>query len=339
MMPFERATKRGRKFQAPVPTVVGGFSTVLKVLPLFLSNKAERVPRVALGPFVTDSAAYQVRSVSNLRVTWFGHSSLLLEIDGVNVLVDPIWDGRASPVSFAGPKRFFPPTIPLEQLPHLDAVLISHDHFDHLGSDTVRKLSRLRPGLRWIAPLAVGADLVRFGVAAACITELDWTDEVVVKGIEGAELRVTAVPARHFSGRAAWNRNETLWMALVLRGSRHSIYHGADTGAWPGFQTIAALYGPFDLCLLEIGAYNALWSDIHLGPDGAVDAFKALGGGTLMPIHWGLFDLALHGWREPIERVTELAEQQGIPLFSPIPGVPTDFVAGADLRSTWWHQS
>ena len=336
-MILERAKKQGQKFLAPLPTHLGGLSLMLKILPLYLRNQDERVPLVPLGPFNTDPALYLQPPADGLRVTWFGHSSLLLEIDGVTVLVDPLWDERASPVPFAGPKRFFAPTLALANLPSLDAVLLSHDHYDHLGVQTVRKLARLRPHLRWIVPLKVGALLVNFGVAAANITELDWTQEAIVRSPAGAELTVTAIPSRHFSGRAIWNRNQTLWMAFVLQGSRHKIYHGTDTGAWPGFATIAAQFGPFDLTLLEIGAFNELWKDIHLGPDGAMMAFKELGGGTLMPIHWGLFDLALHAWRQPIERVTELADAQGVRLFSPEPGLPTDFVPGADLRSPWWR--
>jgi L-ascorbate metabolism protein UlaG (beta-lactamase superfamily) len=337
MIPLVRAARIGRKFQAPVPTTVGGASMIFKVLPLYLSNKQERTPKVALGPFVTDTSAYLLPPRSGLRVTWFGHASLLIEIDGVTVLADPVWDGRAAPVSFAGPKRFFPPTLPLEDLPRVDAVLISHDHYDHLGRETVKALAVQRPSLRWIVPLEVAKILVGFGVNPSQITELDWMEETFVRSPESAELRITALPTRHFSGRSPWNRNETLWMSFLLQGSWHKVYHGVDSGLWPGYETIAAQYGPFDLTLLEIGAFNELWRDIHLGPDGAVEAFHALGGGILMPIHWGLFDLALHAWRQPIERVTQLADEQGITLFSPEPGLPAEVLSGRDLRSSWWR--
>ncbi len=330
--------KIGPKFQAPIPTTIGGPGMFFKVLPYFIFRDKERSPQTPIGPFSTDPKVYASPSVSGLRVTWFGHSSLLFEVDGVTVLVDPVWDARASPVSFAGPKRFFPPTLPLADLPPLDAVLISHDHYDHLGSETVLALAGLRPTLRWIAPLEVGRILTSFGVPSANITELDWTEDTLVRAPGGAELRVTSVATRHFSGRSAVHRNETLWMAFVLTGSRHTIYHGVDTGLWPGFDSIAKRYGPFDLTLLEIGAFNELWRDIHLGPDGAVQAFHELGGGTFMPIHWGLFDLALHPWRQPIERVTQLADEQQICLFSPPPGAPTEVTPGLDLRSDWWRR-
>jgi L-ascorbate metabolism protein UlaG (beta-lactamase superfamily) len=148
---------------------------------------------------------------------------------------------------------------------------------------------------------------------------------------------VTAVPARHFSGRSLWNRFHTLWAGYVLAGARHRVYYGADSGLWDGFAAIARDYGPFDLTLLEIGAWNSLWGSIHLGPDGAAEAFEQAGGGVLMPIHWGLFNLALHGWRQPIERMEELALERGLPLFLPAPGEPTEFHSDRLVRSDWWR--
>ncbi len=334
MVKLERAKRVGRKYLAPVPTQVGGFGMIFKVLPLYMQKPKDASPVGALGPFRTDVAKYARAPENGLRVTWFGHSSALLEIDGVRLLIDPVWDERAAPVQWFGPKRFFEPTMGLEEMPRLDAVLISHDHYDHLGEGTVRELARRMPGVQWLTSLGVAKDLRRFGVKAEQIRELDWTDGAVVWGRDQEELKVTAVPSRHFSGRSLANRNETLWSAFVLTGERHTVYYGADTGWWEGFEAIAAEYGPFDLTMLEVGAFNELWKDIHLGPDGAVKAFEALGGGLMMPIHWGLFDLALHGWREPIERVMELAEEKGIGLFAPVPGVPTEV---GEVVSEWWR--
>jgi L-ascorbate metabolism protein UlaG (beta-lactamase superfamily) len=150
---------------------------------------------------------------------------------------------------------------------------------------------------------------------------------------------VTALPARHFSGRSLFNRFETLWASYALKGPHHAMYYGADSGEWDGYSEIGAAYGPFDLSAFEIGAFNELWSSIHMGPDGAVRSFNALGGhGLLMPIHWGLFDLALHAWRQPIERITGIADAEGIPLWSPEPGKPAEVVAGKELRSGWWRR-
>jgi len=323
-----------------VPTTVGGPGMAFKILPLYLTNRPERTPRRPPGPFRTDAAAYAAAPQSGLRVTWFGHSSMLVEIDGVRLLIDPVWDERASPVSWAGPKRFFAPTIALEGLPRIDAVLLSHDHFDHLGKQTVRRLARLRPEVQWITSLGVGAILRRFGVGAqrgSRIVELDWGETERIAGADGAELTITSLPARHFSGRSMFNRFQTLWASFVLRGGEHTIYYGADSGWWEGFQEIGAAHGPFDLTMLEIGAYNELWHQIHMGPDGAARAFSALGGsGLLMPVHWGLFDLALHAWRQPIERITEIADAEGLKLWSPEPGKPSEVERGEELRSEWW---
>lgn len=336
---LKRAQRDRAKFLNPVPTTAGGLKIAFKAAPLVLLNKAAREPNPPLGPFRTDAAVYGTPPASGLRLTWFGHSSSLIEIDGVRVLIDPVWDQRASPMTWVGPKRFFAPTIALEDLPPIDAVLISHDHYDHLGEQTVRRLAQLRPELRWITSLGVDAILRRFGVEAEQITELDWTQSTRITGADGAQLTITSLPSRHFSGRSMFNRMETLWASFVLRGADHKVYYGADSGWWDGFTEIGSEHGPFDLTMLEIGAWNELWQQIHLGPDNAAHAFRALGAnGLLMPIHWGLFDLALHPWQQPIERITQLADADGIPLWSPQPGVPTDVVRGAQFRSEWWKR-
>ncbi|MCU1324315.1 MAG: hypothetical protein JWM43_3964 [Acidobacteriaceae bacterium] len=337
---LKKAERVGKMFVNAVPTAVGGFSMIWKILPLYLTNKEERVPRRALGPFRTDASVYGVAPESGLRVTWMGHSTMLVEVDGVRVLVDPVWDERASPVRFAGPRRFFQAPLRLEEMPEIDVVIVSHDHFDHLGKSTVERLSRMASmqGAKWVTSKGVGAILQGFGVTADRVVELDWTESTTVSGREGAELGITALPARHFSGRGLGNRFETLWSSFVLQGAVHRVYYGADSGYWDGFEEIGAAYGPFDLTMLEIGASNELWKDIHMGPDGAAQAFEALGGaGLLMPIHWGLFDLALHGWRQPIERMLELATEQGLKLWSPQPGLPTEVVRGVEHRSEWWR--
>ena len=335
---LRRAVRVGRRFRNPVPTEIGGLSTMFKVLPQFVMNREEKTPRQPLGPFRTDVALYEGLPESGLRVTWMGHSSLLVEIDGVRVLIDPVWDERASPMRWAGPKRFYAPPMHLRELPRVDVVLVSHDHYDHLGEATIRELAGLESacGALWVTSLGVGTMLRRFGVAREKISELDWTQGVEVAG--GA-LEITAVPTRHFSGRSLFNRFETLWSAFVLKGVKHKVYFGADSGWWEGFAQIGAEYGPFDLTMLEIGAFDAMWESIHLGPEGAVRAFEALGGkGLMMPIHWGLFDLALHGWRQPMERLLEVAGERGIALWAPEPGRPTEVAAGVEVRSDWWRQ-
>ena len=332
---LKRAEKQSGKFLNPVPTDVGGVRVVFKVLPQYVNNRAQVEPKRPLGPFRTDASVYAAEAASGLRVTWFGHSASLIELDGMRVLVDPVWE-RASPFGFMGPKRFFEPTIELQALPKIDVVLISHDHYDHLGAKTVRALAKVgaTAGARWVTSLGVGKRLRGFGVPAERITELDWTESVEV----GA-LRVTSWPSRHFSGRGVLDRFKTLWGSFVVEGPRHRVYFGADSGWWEGYGEIAAQYDGFDLVMLEIGAFHPLWDAIHLGPDNAAKAFEVMmpRGGLLMPIHWGLFNLALHAWKQPVERMVELADEKGIKLWLPEPGAPTEVVG--ELRSGWWERA
>ena len=343
---LKRAEKDGRKFLNPVPTTMAGLGTILKLLPMYFSNRAEVEPKTPLGPFHTDASVYATEPASGLRVTWLGHSSLLIEIDGVRVLVDPVWEERASPFQWFGPKRFFAPPLKLEELPAIDVVLVSHDHYDHMGKETIRRLSRLNATAkaRWVTSIGVGKRLRKFGVPDGRITELDWTQSVEAAGDPvrdfGAGLKITSWPSRHFSGRGILDRFTTLWGSFVLESAQHRVYFGADSGYWDGFSEISAQYEGFDLTMLEIGAFHPLWKAIHMGPDGAAQAYAAMGGeekaGLLMPIHWGLFNLALHAWRQPMERITELAETNGIRLWSPEPGVPSEVERGKEVVSGWW---
>ena len=331
-MLLQPARRDGRRYVNPVPTKVGGLCVMFKVGPKFFLDTKSRSPGGPLGPFHTDAAIYRTPPRSGLRITWIGHASSIVEIDGVRILMDPVWDERAAPTSWAGPKRFFPAPLALSDLPGIDAVMVSHDHYDHLGAGTIRALARL-PAVekaRWIMPLGVRALLDPLGVPAAQCIELNWMDRTEVGPVE-----VTALPARHFSGRSLFNRMQTLWSSFALIGPHHRVYYGADSGEWEGFREIGQRFGPFDLSMLEIGASNPLWAEIHMGPEGAVRSFRALGGqGLLMPIHWGLFDLALHHWRQPIEAIWPVG---GLRLWSPTPGVPSDVIPGEELRSEWWR--
>lgn len=330
-MQLTRAQRDKGRYQNPVPTKVGGLSTIFKVGPRLFLDRAARSPKRPPGPFHTDLRIYGASPRSGLRITWFGHASSLIEIDGITFLIDPIWDERAAPTQWAGPRRFFAPPLALEELPPVDAILISHDHYDHLGAGTIQRLARMEnlQQTRWITALGVGTILSSMGVAPARTTELDWTEQIQI-----GSLTVTALPARHFSGRSLFNRFETLWASFALIGPKHHVYYGADSGEWDGFRDIGERFGPFDLTMLEIGASDPLWRDIHMGPEGAVRSFRALGGhGLLMPIHWGLFDLALHPWLQPIEMITAVED---LKLWSPTPGLPTEVVCGEEVRSDWW---
>jgi L-ascorbate metabolism protein UlaG (beta-lactamase superfamily) len=331
-MPLQPARRDGNRYVNPVPTKVGGLSTIFKVGPRFFFGAGARSPQHPLGPFRTDPRVYAADPNPGLRITWFGHASSLVEIDGVRVLIDPVWDQRAAPTQWAGPRRFFPPPVSLHDLPPIDIILISHDHYDHLGADTVQRLAQMESmrQTRWITTLGVGIILSSLGVDSKRCTELNWTENLQI-----GSLLVTALPARHFSGRSLFNRFETLWASFALIGPKHRVYYGADSGEWHGFSEIGESFGPFDLTMLEIGASDPLWADIHMGPEGAIRSFRALGGhGLLMPIHWGLFDLALHPWRQPIEIISAA---ENLKLWSPTPGIPSQVLAGQEIRSDWWR--
>ena len=331
-MSINPAIRLGKKFLNPVPTEMGGLSIMFKIGPRFFLDAAARSPKTPPGPFHTDPRIFATSPRSGLRITWFGHSTSLVEIDGMRILIDPVWEQRAAPTQWAGPKRFFPAPLALADLPPIDAVIISHDHYDHLGAHTVRTLATM-PQLqaaRFITPLGVDGILQGLGVPAARCTALDWTGNVTV-----GSVTITALPARHFSGRSLFNRFETLWASFAINGPAHSVYYGADSGEWDGVTEIGKQFGSFDLTMLEIGAFDPLWREIHMGPHGAVRTFCAMGShGLFMPIHWGLFDLALHPWTEPIETIFAV---QDLPIWSPTPGIPTEVVSGEQMRSIWWR--
>jgi L-ascorbate metabolism protein UlaG (beta-lactamase superfamily) len=319
---------RGRAFGNTQP-IASGFKPGVErpTLRDFLCGGVRRVPGSAL-PLLDPVASWRMAPDSGLRVTWLGHSTLLIEIDGARILTDPVWGERASPLPFAGPRRFHPPPVAIDALPPLDAVIISHDHYDHLDRPTIRALAR--NDVPFITSLGVGAHLEEWGVAADRITELDWWEHVALRG-----LTITAAPAQHFSGRGLKDRNATLWSSFHLRGSRHSFYYGADSGLTPEFADIAARLGPFDAIALEIGAHHPSWGDIHLGPDHAMLAWQQLGG-VLLPIHWGTFNLAMHPWDAPIERLLELAPIVGATLLTPRLGEPVE-PAHAEQPEPWWR--
>jgi len=329
-MSISGSQKKGKKFINPIPTDAGGFGKLIPILKEYITNKAEAVPINTLGPFKTDRSAYLTPPESGLRVTWIGHSSLLIEIDGRRILTDPVWSNRVSISQSFGPKRFFQPPLALAELPPLDAIIISHDHYDHLDKATIKFFAgKTTP---FFCSLGVRKYLTAWGIDANYITQLDWGDSAMIDH----DTIISATPARHFSGRGILNRNETLWSSFVIKGPKHTIFYGADSGWFNGFQSIGAMYGPFDLTMLEIGAYGKNWPDIHMGPNHASNAHIALQGKLMMPIHWGTFNLALHDWFEPIERLEQLAKEKNIQLFVPEPGKPTE--VNRAYNSEWWKK-
>lgn len=293
----------------------------------FFESNEGREPTGPL-PVVQRTAAEFATSSSELRITWLGHSTMLIEIDGRRILMDPMWGDHASPGRLFGVKRFYAPPLSLDDLPEIDAVVLSHDHYDHLDEPTIKAL-RERISL-FIAPLGLGAHLEYWGVDADKIVELDWWERTEVQGVE-----VVCTPARHFSGRMVIDRDATLWAGWALLGQEQRVFFSGDTGMFPGFDEIGARLGPFDVTMMETGAYNADWADIHMGPEQAVQAHQMVRGELLIPIHWGLFNLAFHGWTEPAERVLAAAAEAGVRVAVPRPGesiVPNESLA----VERWW---
>lgn len=262
-------------------------------------------------------------------VTWFGHSAFLVEMEGKRILLDPMFGPVASPFSFIGQRYAYQQPIDLEQFTDIDAVIVSHDHYDHLDYPSI---IRLMPHVaHFFVPLGLGAHLMHWGVAEDKITELDWW-----KSVDYEELRFTAAPARHFSGRSFSDKNKTQWASWVLQGQYSNVYFSGDGGYAPHFKEIGDKFGPFDLALLECGQYNERWEPIHMMPKQAVQANIDVRGKVMMPIHWGAFDLALHEWREPVRRVLAAAREQGVIVATPYIG--ERFIIGRDLpQEKWWE--
>jgi L-ascorbate metabolism protein UlaG (beta-lactamase superfamily) len=321
----------GGRFQNPEATSLMATSRWPRALEEWLFGGQMRTPVCPL-PVVADVAArLALPPASGLRVTWLGHSTTLIEIDGAVVLTDPIWSERASPSTWAGPKRFHPPPLALEALPHLDAVLVSHEHYDHLDEMTVRALAAR--GAPFHVPLGVGAHLAAWGVPAAQIIEHDWWQDATLPG----GLRLVATPSRHFNGRLP-GRTGALWTSWSLVGARHRVFFSGDTGPTESLREVARREGPFDVALIEIGQWNAAWADIHLGPIGALDAFARSGAKVLIPIHWGTFVLAYHAWSDPAETLVTEAAKRGAAVLTPRLGEPVE-PAATPLPTTtaWWR--
>jgi L-ascorbate metabolism protein UlaG (beta-lactamase superfamily) len=266
-----------------------------------------------------------------LRVTWLGHSTVLLEMDGVRVLTDPVWGPRASPSRLIGPKRFQPAPVRLRAMPALDLVVISHDHYDHLDYPTIRELAK--SSVPFVTSLGVGAHLQAWGIAPERIVELDWWES---HALPNSGLTVTAAPSQHFSGRALKDRNATLWSSMVLRSSRHAVFFSGDTGLTSEYRQIGERLGPFDLAMLEVGAFHPAWGDIHLGPHNALKAFGLLGSGAFLPVHWGTFSLAMHAWDQPAEVLYAQAARGAGPLLMPRLGEAVEPAHEVAL-TPWWR--
>jgi len=315
----------GKRFVNALPTGTVRLQDSWKMVKAYATNDAQVEPTEA--PPLAAPSPLEVQGDDRLRITWMGHSSMLIELDGVLVLTDPVWGERASPFTFMGPARFHAPPVALEDLPPLDAVLISHDHYDHLDYPTIQHLAQGET--RFFVPLGVGAHLEAWGVAPERIQELDWWEEARV-----GDVRLVSTPARHFSGRGLTDRNKTLWTSWAVVGPHHRVWFSGDTGPAPLFDEIGERLGPFDATMIEVGAWNALWGDVHLGPEAAVGVHQQVRGDVMIPIHWGTFNLALHAWDAPIVELIGHAAAADVTLAAPLAGGVID-PAAPSIAAYW----
>jgi L-ascorbate metabolism protein UlaG (beta-lactamase superfamily) len=294
----------------------------------FLFTHNDRTPDLPLPVISGDVSGFNGGGNRPLNAIWLGHSSLLINMDGYKILTDPVFEKR---ISIVGPTRFCgDPPLTIDQLPHLDAVIISHDHYDHLNKSSILRLKEKTT--RFIVPLGVGAILEKWGFARDHICELDWWEECHLD----QNLTVTATPAQHFSGRGLSDRNRTLWASWVISNSVHKVFFSGDSGYFTGFKEIGERFGPFDITFLECGAYDLLWHKVHMLPEETVRAHLDLKGRVLHPIHWGTFNLALHSWYEPMERITAVIKGKEIRLITPRIGETTRHDQPLP-KERWWR--
>ncbi|MBF6425865.1 MBL fold metallo-hydrolase [Nocardia cyriacigeorgica] len=329
---------RNRQFHNTEPSSQIAPGAAPSLLRSFLTQRHAGRPARPV-PLVTPQLPAQA---ADLAVTWYGHATALIEVDGYRILTDPVWSERVSPSPLVGPARLHPVPAPLSELPPVDAVIISHDHYDHLDAATVRALVAGQSA-PFVVPVGIGAHLRHWGVPDQRIVELDWGGSVSLSELgrarDGEDLTITCVEARHFSGRGLI-RNTTLWASWSLAGPTRRVYFGGDTGYTKAFAEAGTTLGPFDLTLLPIGAYDERWTDVHMNPEEAVRAHADLCAGDpthglLVPIHWATFNLAFHGWSEPVQRMVTAARAAGTTVAVPKPGErldPDDLPSG----QLWW---
>ncbi|MGP3706127.1 MBL fold metallo-hydrolase [Gordonia paraffinivorans] len=280
-----------------------------------------------------------------LAVTWLGHATAVVDVDGARIITDPVLSRRCSPSQLIGPARMHPAPVAARRLPPIDVVVISHDHYDHLDMDTVTAIAAGQPDAVFVTTIGVGAHLIAWGIPEDRIRQADWWEEIVV-GTPAGDLRFTCGPARHFSGR--WlARNLTQWGSWAIRGHTHKVFFSGDTGHTERFEDLGARLGPFDLTLIAVGAYDEMWPDIHVNPEEALSVHRMVSPGAgadsvMIPIHWGTFNLARHPWGEPIARL-QAGTRRGDPtVLVPQPGGSIDLehrTGTGVAHPSWWEVS
>lgn len=303
-----------------------GWRERFSVLRRLLFTARSRMPEQRL-PEVTPNWREFLRPDSKTRIIWFGHSSLLLNMAGITVLIDPVFSASAAPFPFRI-RRFQPPVVPMEALPAIDVIVLSHNHYDHLDRVTLDFFRDKKT--HFFTPLGMGKILQKWGIAAERITERDWYE-----GYTWKTLTLTATPARHASGRTPFDHNRTLWCSWVLQSSDETLYYSGDSAYDDHFAAIRARFGPIDLAFVENGQYNRRWPDSHMTPEQTIQAVLDLAPRTFVPIHWGMFTLSLHHWTEPVQRSQLLAAQNGIQVLCPRLGEVVDSHS-LSAPPLWW---
>ena len=318
---------RDGKFRNPVAMRKQSAGEIAGLMWTFLTGKRPDTVPSGVIPVQALTRA-QLMAAPDNTLFRLGHSTLLMKFSNEFYLTDPVFSERASPVQWAGPARFHKPPISIAELPPIKAVILSHDHYDHLDHAAIVALAAKTE--HFIAPLGVGDRLVEWGVEAAKVRQLDWWDTVEIGGV-----RLVATPAQHFSGRSLRDGNSTLWASWVIQHHDLRVFFSGDTGYFAGFKAIGEKYGPFDVAMLETGAYDKQWPDVHMQPEETLQAFKDLQGKVLMPVHNGTFDLGFHAWHEPFDRISALAAAGGVRLATPAMGEALDLTHPAPGRA-WW---
>jgi L-ascorbate metabolism protein UlaG (beta-lactamase superfamily) len=318
------------RFQNPAARPAQSLGKTLRIIWNALFHKPTGTRPTAPLP-VQPLTRSQLDAAPDRSLFRLGHSTMLIKLRGGWWLTDPVFAERASPFQWMGPKRFHQPPIALQELPPVRGVILSHDHYDHLDRQTIQHLANTTDV--FLTPLGVGDRLIEWGVDGAKVTQLDWWQSVEIDG-----LRLTATPAQHFSGRSPFDGNSTLWASWVIADDDLRVFFSGDTGYFDGFKTIGERLGPFDITLMETGAYDAQWPYVHMQPEQTVQAHADLRGRWLMPVHNGTFDLAMHPWQEPFERVVSLAAERNIPLATPRMGERLD-LAAPHSGERWWRKT
>lgn len=286
-----------------------GFDSIMGLLDETMKGNPEKRPDFDIP--VLKVTTQELENMETTRLIWFGHSAFLLQIDGYNILLDPMLGDVPAPNPLLGTTRFSRELpIEIEDLPQIDAILISHDHYDHLDYGSIEKLkSKTR---MFFVPLGVGAHFEAWGISPEQIVELNWWESASLN-----DIKISLTPSRHFSGRGLTDRNATLWGSWVITGAKDNIYFSGDGGYGDHFKDIGEKYGPFDLAMIECGQYNPKWGQIHMMPEQSAQAGLDVQAKVIMPIHWGAFTLALHSWTDPVERILRKSKELGIPVITP----------------------